>query len=97
MVGVIRIILFIVGALGLLLTGLSVAEHFNVDTAALLNAIPGGVDECAYDLFGQGLAALGGFLPGGESEDGASLVATWGPVGIAGLVSLLLLFLSARR
>lgn len=100
---IVRILVFILGALGLILTALSGASQAGVDTNALLMSMgeaPGGVAVSAQDSFMSGLGALGGMIAGwmGQTDaENPGLVEQWGPVGVAGLVSALLMFLSTRR
>jgi hypothetical protein len=101
---IIRIVVFVVGALGLLLTGLNGAETLNVDTDPLLAGMgdtAGGAATSARDMFGAGLDAFGSMLAGwtgGEaSSDDPGAVQKYGPEGIAALVSALMMMFSSRR
>lgn len=98
---IVRILVFVVGALGLTMSGLNGAEHFGVNSADLLGKVPGGVDESMYRLFSSGLGQLGGLLggmTGGAGDaDHPNMVAQWGPEGISGLISALLMMFSSRR
>ena len=97
---IIRILVFLVGALGLAMSGLYGAENLSVDSQALLGNVPGGVAEPVYGMFGQGMEQLAGLLAGvaGEADpDKPNLVATWGPESISGLVSAVLMLFSTRR
>ncbi|GAB4518429.1 MAG: hypothetical protein Kow00133_03490 [Amphiplicatus sp.] len=101
---VIRLLVFIVGALGLILTGLVGAhDYFGVDTQALLMRMgetPGGVATSAQGAFASGLDWLGGMIAdtmGASDPENPGAVATYGPTGIAAIVSALLLLFSTRR
>ncbi|MEX0645790.1 MAG: hypothetical protein WD076_10795 [Parvularculaceae bacterium] len=100
---VVRILVFVVGALGLAMSGLNGYENVNPDAENLLNSLgpASGVAHGMYGLFGTGLEQLGGLLggvAGGEADaDKPNMVAQWGPEGISGLISALLMMFSARR
>ncbi len=100
---VVRILVFVVGVLGLALSGLTGAENFNVDSSGLLGNLgpASGVAQSMYGIFGTGRAQLGGLLgsvAGGDADpEKPNMVSQWGPEGIAGLVSALLMLFSSRR
>jgi hypothetical protein len=100
---VVRILVFVVGALGLAMSGLNGYENVNPEAADLLNSLgpASGVAHGTYDLFGVGLEQLGGLLgnvAGGDADsDKPNMVAQWGPEGISGLISALMMLFSTRR
>lgn len=102
---VVRLVVFLVGALGLALVGLDTAQdHFGVDAAGLLNMMgdtPGGVANSMLGLADGGLNQLGGLignLMGGEADpEKPGLVQAWGPESISAIVSALLVMFSTRR
>lgn len=98
---VIRIVLFVVGLLGLSLTGLNGAQDAGVDTNTLLaNLGPAeGAATSAQDIWGGLLGQLGGMLGNATNADpeNPGAVVQYGPEGIAGLVSALMMFFSTRR
>jgi hypothetical protein len=102
---VVRLVIFLVGALGMALVGFDTAQdHFGVNSAGLLNMMgetPGGVANSMLGAADGGLNQLGAMLAGlmgGDAESGqAGLVQSWGPQSISALVSALLVFFSARR
>lgn len=101
---IVRLLVFIAGVAGLLLTGLNGAQDFGVDTASLLASLgetPGGVANSATGAFGSGLDQLGGMianLTGAEADpENPGLVQQWAPAGIAAVVSLLMVMFSMRR
>lgn len=102
---VVRLVVFLVGALGLALVGLDTAQdHFGVDAAGLLNMMgetPGGIANSALGLADGGLNHLGGLignLMGGEADaEKPGLVQAWGPESISAIVSALLVMFSTRR
>lgn len=102
---VVRLVVFLVGALGLALVGLDTAQnHFGVDAAGLLNKMgetPGGVANSMLGLTNAGLNQLGGLignLMGAEADaEKPNMVQAWGPESISGIISALLVLFSTRR
>lgn len=101
---IVKILVFVVGALGLLLTGLNGAETFNVDTDPLLASMgdtPGGIASSAKDTFGGLLDQFGTMLAGwtgAEADaDKPGAVQKYGPGGIAAVISALMMMFSTRR
>lgn len=100
---IVKILLFVVGVLGIVLTGLAGASQAGVDTGSLLMSMgdmPGGIATSTQNVFMSGLSSLGGMIAGwmgGADAENPGLVQVWGPVGIAGLVSVILVFFSTRR
>ncbi|MEQ8751082.1 MAG: hypothetical protein RIC52_15050 [Amphiplicatus sp.] len=98
---VVRIVVFLVGLLGLSLTGLNGAQDFGVDTNSLLtNLGPAeGAATSAQDIWGGLLGQLGGVIGNATNADpenpGAAV--QYGPQGIAAVVSALMMFFSTRR
>jgi hypothetical protein len=100
---VVKILVFVVGALGLLLTGLNGAETFNVSTDPLLASMGGasGVATSARDGFGGLLDMLGTMMAGWTGADASSsdpgLVQKFGPESLAAVISALMMMFSTRR
>lgn len=98
---VFRIVFFLVGLVALLLTGLNGAGQFGVETEPLLaNLGPAsGVATAALDCWGGLLGHLGGAIGGAMNADpeNPGAVAQYAPLGIAALVSALLIMFSTRR
>lgn len=98
---VVKLIVFLVGLLGLVLTGANVAEAFGVDVAGLLGkaGAVGAHLNAAVGIFG-GWLAQGTHMIAGPATDAAakpSLLAQWGPALGAGLVSALLMVGATRN
>lgn len=102
---VVRLVVFLVGVLGIALVGLDTAqdEHL-VDSVSLLNMMgetPGGVANSMLTAADGGLNQLGalmGSLMGEQADpENPGLVQQWGPESISALVSALLVFFSTRR
>ena len=101
---IIRLLVFVLGAIGLALTGLSGAQDLGVDTNSMLASLgetPGDVATSASNTFDSGLDQLGGMLAnatGGEADpENPGAVQKFGPEGIAALVSALMMMFSTRR
>ncbi|MEE2692214.1 MAG: hypothetical protein VX640_11815 [Pseudomonadota bacterium] len=98
---VVRIVVFLVGLLAFALTGLNGAQEAGVDTSSLLtNLGPAeGAASSAQSMWGGLLGQLGGMMGDamGADPENPGLVAQWGPEGVAGLVSALMMFFSTRR
>lgn len=98
---VFRIVLFLVGVLALALTGLNGAQGFGVETEPLMaNLGPAsGVANAALDCWGGLLGNLGGMIGGAMNADpeNPGAVVQYAPLGIAALVSALLIMFSTRR
>lgn len=102
---VVRLVMFLVGVLALGLVGLDTAQdHFAFDAGSLLNRMgetPGGLANMALGFASSGLDQLGGMLGGlmgGEADaEKPSLIQSWGPEGVSGLVAALLIMFSLRR
>lgn len=102
---VVRLVTFLVGVLGLALVGLDTAQdHFGVDAEGLLSSMgetPGGIANSLLGLADTGLTQLGDMmsnLMGGAADpEKPTLVQSWGPESVGGIVSLLLLMFSMRR
>ncbi|HXI86587.1 MAG TPA: hypothetical protein VNH64_03960 [Parvularculaceae bacterium] len=96
---IVKLILFLVGLIGLLLTALVAAMWAGVDVHGLMGHLgegPAKFANCAVDCFASWLKALGGMMGSGDA-DHPSMLQMWGPVAIAGIISLLLLMFSMRR
>ncbi len=98
---VVRIVVFLVGLLGLSLTGLNGAQDFGVDTGSLLaNLGPAeGAAVSAQGVWGGLLGQLGGVIGSamGADPENPGAVVQYGPEGIAAVVSALMMFFSTRR
>lgn len=102
---VVRLVLFLVGVLGLALVGLHSGDQLGVIKAHdLLNSMgetPGGVANSMLGMADNGLSQLGqlmGNLMGGQADpDNPSLVQSWGPESLSAIVSALLVLFSTRR
>lgn len=101
---ILRLVFFLVGALGLIFVGLNVASGFGVDTNALLMKLgetPGGIATGMAAHFGAGLDALGGMIAkaqgGAADADKPSMLVSYGPEVIAGVVSALFMMFGTRR
>jgi hypothetical protein len=102
---IIRLVVFLVGALGLIFIGLNGAhDWFGVDTQALLDKLgetPGGIATAMSGQVDRGLDCLGGLLAkvGGEEVDPENPTALmkYGPEAIGAVVSALMVMFSTRR
>lgn len=97
---VLRILFFIIGLLGIALTGMYGAQNAGVDTASWLSKLGGasGAATALLSMFAGGLDALGGMLAGDAAgAEKPSLLATWGPTVGAGLISMLFTMGAMRR
>ncbi len=102
---VVRLVVFLVGALGFALVGLDTAQdHFGVDSAGLLNMMgetPGGVANSMLGMADGGLnqlgAMMGGLMGGQADAETPGVVQSWGPQSISAIISALLVLFSTRR
>jgi hypothetical protein len=101
---VVKILVFVVGAIGLLLSGLNGAEAVNVDTDPLLSGMgdtAGGVASSARDGFGGLLDSLGAMMAGWTGADASSnnpgAVQKFGPETLGAIISALMMMFSTRR
>lgn len=100
----VRLVLFVVGLVGLSLTGATGAQQMGIDVAAHLSKMGafGGVATSAMTMFGGGLAHVGEMISGlqGAPKEGVtepSMLVKWAPEALAGLISGLMLMGSARQ
>lgn len=96
---IVKLILFLIGLIGLVLTVLVGAMWAGApvhDWMMAMGESPAKFANCAIDTFASWLKMLGGMMGSGDA-DHPSMVQMWGPVGIAGIVSLLLLLFAMRR
>ncbi len=101
---ILRLVMFLVGALGLIFVGLNAASGFNVDTGGLLMKLgeaPGGVATSMAAQFNAGLDELGQMIAKAQGAaadpEKPSLLVSYGPEVIAAVVSGLLMMFSMRR
>lgn len=98
---VFRIVFFLVGLVALLLTGLVGAAHFGVETEPLLaNLGPASsVATAGLNCWSGLLGNLGGVIGNAMNADpeNPGAVVQYAPLGIAALVSVLLIMFSTRR
>lgn len=103
---IVRLLTFLVGAAGLIFTGLdTMQEHFGApvgDWLAMMGETPAGIANNLLAMVGGGIDSLGGMLAGmqgGEVDPNAEpgLVQTWAPEAITALVSILLVMFATRQ
>lgn len=103
---VLRLVFFLVGALGLVFVGLNAASGFGVDTNALLMKMgqtPGGIATGISGQVGAGLDQLGAMIAKAQGADVAaadykpSILVKYGPDVAGAVVSALLMMFGMRR
>ncbi|MEQ1930227.1 MAG: hypothetical protein ABL957_06790 [Parvularculaceae bacterium] len=103
---VLRLVFFLVGALGLVFVGLNAASGFGVDTNALLMKLgqtPGGIATNISAQVGAGLDMLGQQIAKAQGLDMSapdakpSLLVKYGPDVAGAVVSALMMMFGMRR
>jgi hypothetical protein len=101
---VLRLVFFLVGAVGLALVGLNAASGFGVDTNSLLMKLgetPGGIANAMSTQFVAGLDHLGSMIAKAQGvpadAEKPGLLVDYGPSVIAAVVSAMLMMFSMRR
>ena len=102
---IIRLVLFLVGALGFVFTGLDTAqEHFGAPVAdwlGMMGETPAGIANSMLSVVSGGIDSLGGVLAGVGGAEGypeaPSMLVNYGPEAITAIVSMLLVMFATRR